>query len=216
MIAIFDLDGTLVDSVRDIHAAALATLKAEGLPEVTLEQTQSFVGKGARVFVDRLEHAVTGTTTPDRTERLRARFLEEYARAHGHSVIYPGVEAALDELKSNGWRLGLCTNKPLKPALAVLEHFGWSEMFETVIAGDSLPVAKPDPAPLRAVIDAMEPGKVIYVGDSEVDAQTAQAAGTPFALYTLGYRKGPVAQIPHTQAFDDWSDLPKIAQEIAE
>ncbi|MCW1931274.1 phosphoglycolate phosphatase [Pararhodobacter zhoushanensis] len=215
MRAIFDLDGTLVDSALDIHAAGNRTLAAEGLPLVTPDQARSFVGRGAKVFVDRLERAASGTNDPARTERMRARFAAEYEIAHDFSTVYPGVETALATLKAQGWQLGLCTNKPLRPALAVLAHFGWSEMFEVVIAGDSLPVTKPDPAPLLAAMQALDDSPLVYVGDSEVDARTAQAARVPFALYTLGYRKSPIDQIPHAEAFDDWSTLPAIAHRLA-
>lgn len=213
--AIFDLDGTLVDSAADIHAAALTTLAREGLEPVTADQTRSFVGRGARVFVDRLERAAAGSNLASRTERMRAVFMEEYERAHSHSRLYPGVEQALTSLKTQGWRLALCTNKPMRPTRAVLAHFGWSDLFEAVVAGDTLPVAKPDPAPLIAAWRLVGEGPVVYVGDSETDSQTARAAELPFALYTEGYRKTPVTDLWHTRAFSDWSELPAIADALA-
>lgn len=213
--AIFDLDGTLVDSAADIHAAALATLRAEGLPDVSYDQSRGFVGRGARVFVDRLERAAAGENQPARTKRMHTVFMDEYERAHEHSRMYPGVEQALTLLKSQGWRLGLCTNKPKRPTQAVLAHFGWSDMFEAVIAGDTLPVSKPDPAPLIATWRLLGEGPVVFVGDSETDSATARAAELPFALYTEGYRKTPVDQLWHTRAFSDWADLPAIAQDLA-
>ncbi|MCB1407539.1 MAG: phosphoglycolate phosphatase [Rhodobacteraceae bacterium] len=208
---IFDLDGTLIDSAPDIHAAGNAVLAAEGLPGVTYDQTRSFIGKGAGVFIERLELAGAGTLDPARGARMRKRFLKEYEVAHALTTIYPGVEAALDALSTAGWQLGLCTNKPIGPTRTVLAHFGWADRFAAVIGGDSLPVRKPDPAPLRAVIDSLGAGPVVYVGDSEVDADTAQAARVPFALFTQGYRKTPVDTIPHSRAFDDWAALPGIA-----
>ena len=208
---IFDLDGTLIDSAPDIHAAGNAALAAEGLDPVTFEQARSFIGNGAKIFIERLEHAAAGSIDPDRRARMRACFAQHYEVAHGLTDIYPGVEKALKALRASGWRLGLCTNKPLRPTQTVLAHFGWTEMFDVVIGGDSLPVHKPDPAPLRAVIKGMAAGPVVYVGDSEVDAGTAQAAGIPFALFTEGYRKTPVDTIPHDRSFAYWSELPAIA-----
>lgn len=214
MIAIFDLDGTLIDSAPDIHAAGSAVLAAEGLAPVTPGQSQGFIGNGARVYVERLERAAAGQNQPERTARMQANFLANYETAHALTRVYPGVEAALDALRMQGWRLGLCTNKPHGPALAVLAHFGWSSLFEVVIGGDSLAVVKPDPAPLLAARAALGEGAVVYVGDSEVDAETAQAAGLPFALFTRGYRRGPVDAIPHDAAFEDWSLLPGIAASL--
>ena len=215
MRAIFDLDGTLIDSAPDIHAAANAVLTAEGLSSVTYDQARSFIGKGAGVFVQRLEQAAAGTSEPARLQRMRQRFADEYETAHALTRIYPGVEQALEDLRRAGWRLGLCTNKPLGPTRSVLAHFGWTDLFEIIIGGDSLPVIKPDPAPLHAAMAALGDGPVVYVGDSEVDAATAQATRTPFALFTEGYRKTPVVQIPHDRAFADWDLLPVIAQSLA-
>jgi len=214
MKAVFDLDGTLIDSAPDIHAAGNAVLAAEGLPPVTADQSRSFIGNGARVYVERLERAAAGGNDPARTLRMQHRFIAEYEVSHSLTRIYPGVEAALDRLRSQGWRLAICTNKPHGPALTVLAHFGWTGLFEVVIGGDSLPVVKPDPAPLHAAIAGLGGGPVVYVGDSEVDAQTAVAALVPFALFTGGYRRGPLETIPHQRAFDDWSALPAIAQAL--
>ncbi|MCB1388598.1 MAG: phosphoglycolate phosphatase [Rhodobacteraceae bacterium] len=212
---VFDLDGTLIDSAPDIHAAANRVLEAEGLPPVSFAASRDFVGNGAKVFVERLERAAGGANLPERTARMRVLFAEEYLRAHHLTTVYPGVPEALDRLRGAGWRLGLCTNKPMGPTRAVLAHLGWTEAFEVVIAGDSLPVNKPDPAPLFAALSPLGDGPALFVGDSEVDAGTAQAAGIAFALYAQGYRKTPVGAIPHSAAFDDWSRLPALAREIA-
>lgn len=208
---VFDLDGTLIDSAPDIHAAGLALLSEEGLPPVTPQQSRSFIGNGARVFVERLERAAAGANDPTRTRRMQERFLVHYETAHALTRPYPGVEAALEALRGQGWQLAICTNKPLGPTRAVLAHFGWTGHFPAVIGGDSLAAIKPDPAPLHAAIAGLGGGPVVYVGDSEVDAATAQAAGVPFALFTEGYRKSPLEQMPHDRAFADWAELPGIA-----
>src|SRR6056297_2519181 len=111
---------------------------------------------------------------------------------------------------SQDHRLGLCTNKPYRPCLSVLRHLGMEGFFTEILGGDSLPVKKPDPAPLLATYAAMGPGPRVFVGDSEVDAETAARAGVPFVLFTLGYRKSPVADLPHAAAFDDFDALPGI------
>ncbi|WP_209425084.1 phosphoglycolate phosphatase [Pararhodobacter sp. SW119] len=209
---VFDLDGTLIDSAPAILMNANAVLAEEALPAITAAQCRTFIGNGAGVFVERLEHASAGATEPLRLARMTARFLELYESSHDGTEAYPGAAATLDALRAAGWRLGLCTNKPIGPTRSVLAHFGWESVFDAVVGGDSLPVRKPDPAHLHAVIDALGGGPVIYVGDSEVDAETAHAAGVPFALYTPGYRKTPVATIAHSQAFDDFTTLPRIAQ----
>lgn len=205
---VFDLDGTLIDSVPDIHAIANALLNSEGLPPLTLDETRSFIGRGAEVFVQRLRAArgIAGGAHP----RLKAAFSERYEGAVHLTRPYPGVEEALRALVAEGHDLGLCTNKPMRPCRSVLAHLGLDLYFRTVVAGDSLPVTKPDPAPLIAAFDALPEGPMIYVGDSEVDAETADRAGVPFLLFTEGYRSTAVRDLPHTASFGDFSALARL------
>lgn len=205
---IFDLDGTLIDSAPDIHAAVNVTLKSQGLKPLTFDQTRSFIGRG----VDHLwtEIAAVRGLHPSQRTALRAGFMSRYNTATSLTRVYPGVPEALGALIDAGYPLGLCTNKPMGPTRAVLDHFGLLHLFATIIAGDSLPQRKPDPAPLRSALDATG-GTGIFVGDSEIDAQTAQAAGVPFLLFTLGYRKAAIGALPHAAAFDNFMDLPALA-----
>lgn len=207
---IFDLDGTLIDSAPDIHAAANRVLEGEGLPLVTFEQSRGFVGGGARIFVERMERAVTGGNDPVLTDHLHKRFLHFYEHAHENTKIYPHVVETLEKLRAEGWDLGLCTNKPIGPTRAVLKHLGWTTLFSVVIGGDSLPVPKPDPAPLMAVVKGLglTLPQIVYIGDSETDATTAERAGARFGLYTLGYRHAAPGDMFHHFRFDDYRHLP--------
>ncbi len=208
---VFDLDGTLIDSAPDIWNAANRVLKEARLPSVTFEQSRSFIGRGARVFVERMELAVTGANDPARTAHLHARFLHFYERAHEDTRIYPHVPEVLDSLREQGLRLGLCTNKPFAPTQAVLRHLGWAETFEAVVGGDTLAVAKPDPAPLMEVLRRMDLAlpEIAYIGDSETDAETASRAGARFGLYTEGYRKSAPEALFHHFRFSDYRALPQ-------
>lgn len=208
---VFDLDGTLIDSALDIAAAANATLAEVGARPLSVAEARGFVGAGAPVFVDCMARA-RGLPDP---AALLPRFMHHYEKAVANTVIYPGVETALATLKARGHRLGLCTNKPARPTQAVLAHLGWQALFDTVFSGDSLPVRKPDPAPLLAALDALgADGRAIYVGDSEVDAETGDRAGVPFLLFTPGYRKTPVEDLPHAGAFDDWLEVPALVERL--
>ncbi|NCU20941.1 HAD family hydrolase, partial [Candidatus Falkowbacteria bacterium] len=131
------------------------------------------------------------------------------------TVTYPNVRETLDRLAALGHPLAICTNKPLAPTRAVLAHLGLLPLFQVVLGGDSLPVRKPDPAPLFRVLADLGAPRAVYVGDSEVDAATAQAAAMPFALFTEGYRKTPVEALPHDVAFSDFTDLPAIVERLA-
>lgn len=209
---VFDLDGTLIDSAPDIHGIANAVLVQEGCEQITLLQTRDFIGNGAAVFVSKMR-AARGIGDSEQA-RLLADFVGRYEDAVELTLVYPGVFAALDALKAEGHRLGICTNKPIRPCRSVLAHLKMDHYFDTVWGGDSLPVHKPDPAPLHAAFEALGKGPQLYVGDSDVDAETGQRAKVPFLLYTEGYRKCAVDEMPHTVAFDDFANLPRLVQEL--
>ena len=112
-------------------------------------------------------------------------------------------------MKEAGYRLGVCTNKPHEPAVIILQDLGLEGYFDVVIGGDSTEARKPDPKPLQAAMAALG-GDVLYVGDSEIDAETAERAGVPFALFTEGYRKVGIDEMTHAYAFDDFRQLTEI------
>lgn len=212
---IFDLDGTLIDSAPDIHATANRVMATMGFAPLTRTEVQAYVGKGMPNLVARLlEHHGQAPEGPLLAPAM-ARFQTEYLTAHSLTTLYPGVTLALDHLAAAGAALGLCTNKPIAPARAVMDHLGLSRHFTAVLGGDSLPIRKSDPEHLHATARKMMRPKVIFVGDSEVDAETAQAAGVPFLLFTEGYRKAALADIFHTAAFSDWATLPGLVETYA-
>ncbi len=206
---VFDLDGTLIDSAPDIRGVANRLLSGEGLAPVTLAETKKFIGDGAAMFVTRMR-AARGIAEGEQA-RLLAGFVAAYDDAVDLTQPYPGVIAALTALRSAGHRLGICTNKPIAPCRSVLAHLNMARLFDAMLGGDSLTVRKPDPAPLHATFDALgDSGALLYVGDSDVDAETARRAGVPFLLFTEGYRKAPVAALPHLAAFSDFNALPDL------
>lgn len=207
---IFDLDGTLIDSVPDIHATVNRVLGAMGLAETDRATVQGFVGNGLPALIDRLLAHHAQMLSPKARTALIAAFEADYSARHDLTTPYPGVRQALERLIAQGAVLGICTNKPIGPARAILDHLVLSPQFAAVLGGDSLPLRKPDPEHLRATARLLQRPKVIFVGDSEVDAATAQAAALPFLLYTEGYRKTPVDRMTHTAAFDDWAALPDL------
>lgn len=209
-VILFDLDGTLIDSAPDIHAASNAVLADEGLPPLTFEQVKGFIGQGVQVLIDKIAGAQGRGDDAALRTRMLAKFSARYEEAVTLTLPYPGVPAALAVLAAAGHRMGVCTNKPAAPARAVLRHVALDGYFGAVIGGDSLPQRKPDPAPLHLAHEMLGGGPVIYVGDSEVDAETALRAGMPFALYTEGYRKTPVEALPHDAPFSDFAALPGL------
>lgn len=209
-IVIFDLDGTLIDSAPDICAAGNAVLALHGAAPMTLPEATGFIGAGAGILVQRMIAArgLDGALHPE----LLAQFMERYEGAVHLTRLYPGVLAALDILRDAGHTLGICTNKPVAPTRAVLNHFGLTTRFAAIYGGDSLAVRKPDPAPLLACHTELGGTAALYVGDSEVDTETALRAEFPFALFTRGYRKAALETLRHSHAFDHFAALPGIVE----
>nr|WP_280922378.1 MULTISPECIES: phosphoglycolate phosphatase [unclassified Ruegeria] len=211
---VFDLDGTLVDSVGDLAAAANKTLNGVGHDPVPVDVIRGFVGNGLPKLVERLMRHCD--LPMDRHTELTQQTLKHYnAAVSATTMPYPGVLEALETLKQMGCVLGICTNKPEAPARHVLEALNLSRFFDVVFGGDTLPIRKPDPGHLLESFKALGTSDTrLYVGDSEVDAETAVNAKIPFLLFTEGYRKTPVANIPHTVAYSASETLPTLVAKL--
>jgi phosphoglycolate phosphatase len=201
---IFDLDGTLIDSAPDIQNIANASLAKINVEPITLEETHSFIGEGLQNFIEQMR------TARDVSDKYQEMLLEDmtarYETAVKLTVMYPGVREALSTLVKSH-QLGICTNKLHRPSITILKHLKIDQFFQTVWGGDNQLGRKPNPEPLKAAFDDLGSGFCIYVGDSEIDAETALRAEVPFILFTQGYRKTPVDQIPHNAALNSFADL---------
>lgn len=212
---VFDLDGTLIDSAPQIHAAANFVFGSKGLPDSSPQTVRGFIGNGVEVLVSRLM-AHQGLAQDDGLHaELVGSFIKIYEEAFDLTTLYPGVQAMLADLAARGYGLGICTNKPEGPTRAVLRHFGLAPLFGVVVGGDTLPQRKPDPAPLQAALAGFAPGKALFVGDSEVDAETAARAAVPFALFTGGYRTAAADSLGARLIFDDHAALPGLVAHCA-
>lgn len=212
---VFDLDGTLAESAPAICAIANELMAELGLPPLDVDEARSYVGNGAARFLERALE-VRGGCSPEDFKVHFARFTALYEAAPPEAnEPMPGAGEALRALAAAGHRLALCTNKPMVPTRSLLKAFGWEDLFAVVIAGDSLPERKPHPAPLlKAAADLDEPAP-LYVGDSEVDAATAEAANVPFVIYARGYRQTPLEEITHAASFDTFGELPGLIDTLA-
>ncbi|MEM7487529.1 MAG: phosphoglycolate phosphatase [Pseudomonadota bacterium] len=202
---VFDLDGTLIDSVASLHRACLAMMAARDLPPPDQDTVRGFVGEGAAVLVARCLRWAGASEDP----AALADFLAIYdADPVTGTTALPGAHATLRTLTEAGVALGLCTNKPAAPTRTILSALGLGP-FAAVAGGDTLPVRKPDPAPLRHVIERLgaQPGTAVYVGDSRVDWRTAAAAGVPYIHLRGGYE---IEDPPVTvrQVLDGLAELP--------
>ena len=189
-----DLDGTLADTIPDLAAAANMMLGELKRPALDVGLIRTFVGKGIPRLVER---ALAGSIDGDAPRELMARALPIYERCYGevngrHSVIYPGVKEGLERLRAMRMPLACVTNKSQRFTGALLEQLKLARDFEIVVAGDTLPQKKPDPAPLLHACRGfgIAPADMLMIGDSLNDAQAARAAGCPVFCVPYGYNEG--------------------------
>lgn len=212
---IFDLDGTLIDSAPDIHATANTVFAAHGFPGFDFPTVRGFIGNGVGVLVARLLAHQGHPDTGDLHRRMVGEFINAYEEAYDLTTLYPNVRDALATLADLGHPMAICTNKPAGPARSVLRHFGLDLHFAVIVGGDTLPQRKPDPAPLMAAQTQLGCDRVLFVGDSEVDAETAANAGLAFALFTHGYRNSAVESLGAKAIFDDFAALPGLVTHLS-
>ena len=185
--AIFDLDGTLVDSAPDITHAINRLLADRGAPAQEVAFVETFIGEGARTLVAKLYKALS--LQSDDLDREVSSYLAYYrARPVAESTLYADAAAALPALQAAGIRLGVCTNKQQDLAELVLDRFGLLDRMSVVVGADTTPYNKPDPRPLLHALDTLgvEAGDAIYVGDTSIDLACAQAAGVPCRIVDWG------------------------------
>ncbi len=213
---IFDLDGTLVESAPDIHDAANRVLADLGISPLSLETVIGFIGNGVPKLVERVMKEVGIAHSEEKHAELVAAFSAHYAvNPATLSYLNKGALKALEQLKGDGFQMAVCTNKPYDLTIQVLQGLEIADYFGVVIGGDSLLVKKPDAAPLIRTMELLGSDSCIYIGDSEVDAQTAKNADQPFFLFTDGYRKTAVADLGADAQFDDFVDLPVLINEYS-
>ena len=186
-LVLFDLDGTLLDSARDLHAAMGALLAAKSEPPVAFDEFRPVVSKGARAM---LKQSFKQAEEAAR-EALLPEFLAEYERRLAeHSRLFDGVAELLERIEALGPRCGIVTNKPYYLAEPLVRKLGWESRSAILLGGDSLPRKKPEPDQLlHACAElAVPPARTVYVGDDERDVQAANAAGMRSVGALWGYR----------------------------
>ena len=209
---LFDLDGTLVDSIPDIAHGANLTLQTLGLPEADFQALKTWVGNGSRTLMKRaLTKDFNGEPDSELLARALPIFFDHYAdHVFVHSALYPGVQSTLESLDSQGFKLACVTNKPLRHTQALLAESGLARWFASVVAGDSTPHVKPHPEPLLEACRALDldPSQCLMVGDSMNDIKAAQAAAMPVVALSYGYNQGIDLNSGHPDVLiDNFSEL---------
>jgi phosphoglycolate phosphatase len=192
--AIIDLDGTMLDTVLDIHAAINMMRADLELAPMPVAQIRDMIGKGSEKLV---RDVLAADYDPAGVEQHFKQAFDAYQRHYetingDHSTHYPDVAAGLQALQDDGLRLACVTNKPIGLARPLLEQKGLSRYFDVIYGGDSLEKKKPHPMPLLQVCKdfSLEPQQVVAIGDSSNDAQAARAAGCPVLTVPYGYNHG--------------------------
>lgn len=203
----FDLDGTLADTSADLADALNHALESLGRRRLPLDQITLMVGHGTRALM-RKGLAATGGGEDALLETGLSALTGFYENnICRHTREYPGATDALEALRAMDVRTAICTNKPERLATMLVEALGWGNKFDAIIGGDTLPVAKPDAAPLREAIARCGGGRALYVGDSITDADTARAANIPFIAVSFGFRDRPVEALGANAVIDSFQGL---------
>ena len=208
MIIAFDLDGTLIDSARDLANSVGELLESYGAAPLPFEDVVTMVGEGAPLLIRRAMDRAG--IDPDAREAL-ARFMRIYdRRLLDHTIPYPGVREVL-ALSVRRGPLAVLTNKPLGPSIGLLESMGLRGFFARVIGGDSEHGRKPDPAGLRSLQVLAPDDRMVMVGDSPADWKVAVNAGCPFVFARYGFGAPKFATPPDTPyVIDHPRELSKV------
>ncbi|MDO9416478.1 HAD-IA family hydrolase [Pararhizobium sp.] len=213
---VFDLDGTLVDSVPDLAGSLDSLMTEQGLEVIGIPATRKLIGHGIPNLV-RGALALRAVDWQDEQGLATVkRFTEIYsARVSQETLPYADVEETLSFLAAEGWHLAVCTNKVERFAKAILRDLGLDHFFPVIAGPDTFGVGKPDPRHLTETAKAAGGGGlVIFVGDSEVDIATAKAAGVPVIALSYGYSKTPLDTLLPDALIDRFADLPDAVARI--
>jgi len=214
---VFDLDGTLADTSGDLIAAANACFRDLGLGDLLDPHRDAGTAlKGGRAML-RLGFSRLGRNSEDEIDQQYRPLLAHYERAiDHHTVLYPGAMEAVSQLKSDGYAVAICTNKPEGLARTLMSSLGVLDEFAALLGADTLPVRKPDPEHLieTARRAGGDPARMLLVGDTDTDRNTARNAGVPSVLVTFGPGGGDMAALEPEALLHDYADLPAIVSRL--
>jgi phosphoglycolate phosphatase len=214
---LFDLDGTLIDSVPDLAASVNELLESRGLPELSLPEVRSMIGNGVRKLVERAFAAQASPLAEAELDEANREMVQIYSRQLTRlTSLLPGAQEAIAHLHINGVKLGVVTNKPQVATREILLHFGLTDRLGAIVGGDAVTHMKPAPDALFLALDQLgvEPGQALMVGDSITDVEAARAAGIPVVLIRGGYTQAPVEELGADLICDSLKDLPAALNEL--
>ena len=207
---LFDLDGTLVDSLPDLANALNEVLRERGYAALTPAEVKPMIGDGMPMLLQR-GFVARGADAAE-AKAAQPRFVEIYeATATNLSKPYPGVPETLAALRACGYATAVATNKPQRATAEVLRGMGLADLFDGFAGGDRFPVRKPDPGHLLGLVELLggNPKRTAMIGDSENDALSARAAAMTLILMRYGYARIDPAQLGADRLLDQFSEIPE-------
>ena len=208
---IFDLDGTLIDSLPDLRTSLNAVLTDYGYECMSTEEVKNMIGGGADVLLAEAFRHAGAEIDPKTLAACVKAFTSHYeGNSAVQTTVFPGALMALQTLSDKGIRMGVCTNKPHGIAVTILKALGLDKYFPVCIGKGERPYHKPDHRHYNCVVAALDvkPHQTLYVGDSETDVKTARNAGVPIILVSYGYSQKPAATLGADLLINHFSEIP--------
>ncbi len=215
---VFDLDGTLADTSGDLIAAANACFRGLDLDDLLDPATDAATAlRGGRAMLQLGLSRIGRGDDMAEIDRQYPVLLAAYGQAiDAHTVLYPGAMDCVQALRTAGYGVGICTNKPEGLAEQLLQSLGVRDAFASMIGADTLPVRKPDPEPLREAARRAggHPDHTVLIGDTKTDRDTAKAAGVPSVLVDFGPGGEDVRALSPEGIISCFSELPAMVQDL--
>ena len=214
---VFDLDGTLVDTAPDLHAALVHSFEIAGLEAVSLTTVRDAIGHGARAMIEFSANAKGYVLTETQLTEMHQNFLTHYiAHIADCSRPFDGIIECLDFCDAKNARLAVCTNKTQALAVEVLTTLGMFDRFHSIVGADAASEKKPSAAHIIEAVQLAggELKGAVMVGDSSTDGFAAKAAGIPFFLMSYGYLDSRISEVPVAARLDRAFELPAALERL--
>ena len=215
---LYDLDGTLIDSAKDMQVAVSRVLADHGLPPVSEDDVRIFMGQGSKVTMNKAFTKYGKTLDDEALSATTAEFVRYYeADPVGHTTAFAGVAEVVRHFGKLGLKQGVCTNKFERPSRMILEHLKLMPPITDLAGADTFPVRKPDPRHILMLLERMgrTPDRAVMIGDSIHDVEAAHAAGLPAVLVSWGYTTKPASELGAEAVIERFDALPQALERLA-
>jgi phosphoglycolate phosphatase len=215
---LYDLDGTLIDSAKDMQVAVSRVLADHGLPPVTEDDVRIFMGQGSKVTMAKAFAKHGKALDDDALSAVTREFVRYYeADPVSHTVAFAGVADVVAHFARLGLKQGVCTNKFETPSRMILEHLKLMPPITDLAGADTFPVRKPDPRHILLLLKRMgsDPKRAVMIGDSIHDVEAGHGAGLPAVLVSWGYTVRPASELGADAVIQRFDALPEALRQIA-